>query len=72
MPPRKMPAECARLEPHESPETDVILLSHSMGGLVAAEIVLLPPHPPPTGQAFRHRLLGVIILTFPSWECTLV
>lgn len=31
----------AWLEPHESPTTDVILVGHSMGGLLAAEIVLL-------------------------------
>jgi pimeloyl-ACP methyl ester carboxylesterase len=29
------------LEPHESPDTDVVLLGHSMGGLLAAEVVLL-------------------------------
>lgn len=29
------------LEPHESPTTDVIIVGHSMGGLLAAEIVLL-------------------------------
>lgn len=29
------------LEPHESPETDVILLGHSMGGLLSADIVLM-------------------------------
>lgn len=28
------------LEPHESPTTDVVLLGHSMGGLLAAEVVL--------------------------------
>lgn len=28
------------LEPHESPTTDVILLGHSMGGLLAADVVL--------------------------------
>ncbi|TID24375.1 40S ribosomal protein [Venturia nashicola] len=53
------------LEPHEAPETDVILLSHSMGGLVAGEIVLLPPRPPPNGQAFRHRILGIINFDVP-------
>jgi pimeloyl-ACP methyl ester carboxylesterase len=31
----------AWLEPHESPTTDVILVGHSMGGLLAAEIVLM-------------------------------
>ncbi len=29
------------LEPHESPTTDVVLIGHSMGGLLAAEVVLL-------------------------------
>ncbi len=29
------------LEPHESPTTDVILVGHSMGGLLAAEVVLM-------------------------------
>ncbi|QDS73947.1 hypothetical protein FKW77_008029 [Venturia effusa] len=53
------------LEPHEGPDTDVILLSHSMGGLVAAEVVLLPPHPPPNGNAFRHRILGIINFDVP-------
>lgn len=31
----------AWLEPHESPTTDVILVGHSMGGLLAAEVVLM-------------------------------
>lgn len=31
----------AWLEPHESPNTDVILVGHSMGGLLAAEVVLM-------------------------------
>lgn len=30
----------AWLEPHESPTTDVILVGHSMGGLLNAEVVL--------------------------------
>lgn len=29
------------LMPHESPTTDVVLVGHSMGGLLAADIVLL-------------------------------
>jgi putative serine esterase DUF676 len=33
------------LEPHESETTDVILLGHSMGGLLAAEVVLIVPPP---------------------------
>jgi pimeloyl-ACP methyl ester carboxylesterase len=31
----------AWLEPHTSPTTDVVLVGHSMGGLLAAEIVLM-------------------------------
>lgn len=34
----------AWLEPHESPTTDVILIGHSMGGLLAAEVVLTVSH----------------------------
>lgn len=29
------------LEPHESPTTDIVLIGHSMGGLLAADIVLV-------------------------------
>lgn len=29
------------LAPHESPTTDVILVGHSMGGLLAADVVLI-------------------------------
>jgi surfactin synthase thioesterase subunit len=29
------------LAPHESPTTDVVLVGHSMGGLLAADVVLL-------------------------------
>jgi len=32
------------LEPHESETTDVVLVGHSMGGLLAAEIVLIVRH----------------------------
>lgn len=31
----------AWLAPHESPTTDIILVGHSMGGLLAAEVVLM-------------------------------
>jgi hypothetical protein len=55
-----------RLAPHESQDTDVILLGHSMGGLLSAEVLLLsPPPPPPNGRAFRHRLLGTINFDVP-------
>lgn len=37
------------LEPHEGPNTDVILVGHSMGGILAADVILIvhPPLPPP-------------------------
>lgn len=53
------------LSAHESPSTDVILLGHSMGGLVCADVVLLPPYSPATGQALRHRILGTINFDVP-------
>jgi pimeloyl-ACP methyl ester carboxylesterase len=31
----------AWLKPHEDPETDVVLVGHSMGGILAAEVALL-------------------------------
>lgn len=43
----------AWLEPHESPSTDVILVGHSMGGLLAAEVVLMVCVRPPYGD-FRR------------------
>lgn len=44
-----------RLSPHEDPWTDVVLLAHSMGGLVAADVALL----------CRHRIIGVINFDVP-------
>lgn len=52
-----------RLEPSESPNTDVILLGHSMGGLLAAEVVLSPPSSP--RQALRHRIVGTVNFDTP-------
>ncbi|KAK6511706.1 hypothetical protein TWF481_000612 [Arthrobotrys musiformis] len=43
-----------------SATTDVVLLGHSMGGLLAADTVLLPPFPPG-----RHRILGTISFDTP-------
>ena len=54
-----------RLEPHEVAGTDVVLLGHSMGGLLAAEVVLLPPDPLNAPQALRHRILGVVNFDVP-------
>ncbi|KAK4127376.1 hypothetical protein N657DRAFT_641367 [Parathielavia appendiculata] len=54
------------LAPHESPTTDVVLVGHSMGGLLAAEVVLLPNQSPYNySSPFRHRILGTISLDAP-------
>lgn len=43
------------LNPHEGPDTDVVLLGHSMGGLLSAEVALLG----------GHRILGTINFDTP-------
>ncbi|EOA90051.1 uncharacterized protein SETTUDRAFT_145536 [Exserohilum turcica Et28A] len=43
------------LAPHEDQWTDAILLGHSMGGLLAADIAL----------AFRHRIIGIVNFDVP-------
>ncbi|KAF2656161.1 hypothetical protein K491DRAFT_692184 [Lophiostoma macrostomum CBS 122681] len=43
------------LTPHETPWTDIVLLGHSMGGLVAADIALL----------FRHNIIGIVNFDVP-------
>ena len=43
------------LSPHEGPNTDVVLLGHSMGGLLSAEVALLQ----------RHGILGTINFDTP-------
>ncbi|KAF3920401.1 hypothetical protein ABW20_dc0103471 [Dactylellina cionopaga] len=48
------------LSQFESSTTDVILLGHSMGGLVAADVALMNPFAPG-----RHRLLGTISFDTP-------
>jgi pimeloyl-ACP methyl ester carboxylesterase len=55
----------SRLEPNESPTTDVILLGHSLGGILAAEVALLPSHRPKSLDMRQHRILGVIGLDTP-------
>ena len=44
-----------RLTPHEDQWTDIILLGHSMGGLLAADIALV----------FRHGIIGIINFDVP-------
>lgn len=51
------------LAPHESETTDVILIGHSIGGILAAEVVLIPSQSQPA--ALRHRILGQIAFDTP-------
>ncbi|KAI9049453.1 hypothetical protein LZ554_006485 [Drepanopeziza brunnea f. sp. 'monogermtubi'] len=53
------------LEPHENSHTDIVLLGHSMGGILAAEVALQKPASPATGRPFRHRLLGTVNFDTP-------
>jgi pimeloyl-ACP methyl ester carboxylesterase len=55
----------AWLEPHTSPTTDVVLVGHSMGGLLAAEVVLMPNQNPYVQHPFKHRILGTVALDAP-------
>lgn len=59
----------AWLEPLENSKTDVILVGHSMGGLLAADVVLKQPtyqnqHQHHNGY-FKHRILGTVNLDSP-------
>lgn len=45
--------------------TDVVLLGHSMGGLLAAEVAILTPSSPAIGKALQHRILGTISFDTP-------
>lgn len=55
----------AWLEPHERDNTDVVLVGHSMGGLLAADVALMPAPNPVYGSPFKHRILGTISLDAP-------
>ncbi|KAF7554748.1 hypothetical protein G7046_g6741 [Stylonectria norvegica] len=53
------------LEPHESPTTDVVLVGHSMGGLLAADVVLMPNQSPYGQYPLKHRIIGHVSLDCP-------
>lgn len=53
------------LYPHENPSTDVVLLGHSLGGILTAEVVLLPSNVPGSHELFQHRILGTISFDTP-------
>lgn len=54
-----------RLEPHENPNTDIVLLGHSMGGILGSEVVLNPPPGATSSPPFRHHILGTINFDTP-------
>ncbi|KAI0166985.1 hypothetical protein GGR52DRAFT_584830 [Hypoxylon sp. FL1284] len=53
------------LSPHESPTTDIVLVGHSMGGLLAADVTLMPPRDRYSSSHFLHRILGTVHLDAP-------
>ncbi|KAJ5753783.1 uncharacterized protein N7511_007936 [Penicillium nucicola] len=48
------------LSPYESDEQDIILLGHSMGGIIAADVALLQE-----GVNSKHRILGLVNFDSP-------
>ncbi|KAK5152725.1 hypothetical protein LTS14_008259 [Recurvomyces mirabilis] len=52
------------LEPHEDHATDVVLLGHSMGGLLSAEVAIMPSQPR-ASTPLMHRILGTINFDVP-------
>ncbi|KAI1415142.1 hypothetical protein F5Y13DRAFT_5932 [Hypoxylon sp. FL1857] len=53
------------LTPHEAPTTDVVLVGHSMGGLLAADVALMPSRNQYNMGYFLHRILGTVGLDAP-------
>ncbi|OAX83855.1 hypothetical protein ACJ72_01785 [Emergomyces africanus] len=53
------------LAPHESSDADIVLVGHSLGGILAAEITLLGPSDSQNSEMFRHRIMGTINLDVP-------
>lgn len=43
----------------------MILVGHSLGGILAAEVALLPSHNPRSNEFSQHRILGVLCFDVP-------
>jgi hypothetical protein len=57
-----------RLSPHEASDLDVILLGHSLGGLIAAEVALMTSRTASSqieGMSLRHNIAGLIAFDAP-------
>lgn len=57
-------ADSIRLAPHEDALTDVILLGHSLGGIIAGEVALKPAAAG-DGRPRLHRLIGTVNFDTP-------
>ncbi|CRG85755.1 hypothetical protein PISL3812_02775 [Talaromyces islandicus] len=53
------------LLPHESHDTDVLLLGHSLGGILSAEVALNESDPTNSSEIFKHNILGLINFDVP-------
>ncbi|KAB8216172.1 hypothetical protein BDV33DRAFT_194546 [Aspergillus novoparasiticus] len=56
------------LSPHEAPDLDIILLGHSLGGIVAAEVALMQTQSAAgraTEMGLNHRILGLVNFDVP-------
>ena len=60
-----MLTDVSRLAPHETPSQDIILLGHSMGGILNSEVVLTTSYALGTAQRFKHNILGTINFDTP-------
>ncbi|KAL2223144.1 hypothetical protein M432DRAFT_538820 [Thermoascus aurantiacus ATCC 26904] len=52
------------ISPHESETTDIILLGHSLGGILATEVALMPSEAG-SSEIFKHRILGIVNFDVP-------
>ena len=43
----------------------MVLVGHSLGGILAAEVALIPSHRPGSKDVFQHRILGVMAFDTP-------
>jgi len=53
------------LAPHNVHNTDVVLLGHSLGGILAAEVALMTSDSPSQLSPLRHNIIGTLSLDAP-------